>query len=155
MAKKQGEFSEFINFTRWNRSFYVSPDESHRYHEFCLEIEENLLQQLKLPYRVVNVCVGDLGAPGYKKYDVDAFFPGYGDYREVCSNTNLWDFQARRLGIRFANEQGKKSFVHTISATAVTDRVVCAILENFQQPDGTVLVPEVLQPLTGFDRIEK
>jgi len=140
-------------FHKVEQIIFCHPDESEKLHLFCLEIEEILLQKLNLPYRVVNVCVGDLGAPGYKKYDVEAFFPGYGGYREVCSNTNLTDFQARRLNIRYLDDQGKKGFVHTISATAVTDRVVCAILENSQQDDGSILVPEVLQPYTKFDRI--
>ena len=112
------------------------------------------MQALGIPYRVVNVCVGDMGAPGYKKYDIEAWFPGYGDYREVTSNTNLTDFQSRRLGIRYREKDGKrKDFVHTISATAVTDRAVCAILENGQQADGSVRIPEILHPYTGFDRI--
>ena len=111
------------------------------------------MQQLGLPYRVVNVCVGDMGAPGYKKYDVEAWFAGYGGYREVTSNTNLTDFQARRLGIRYRTDDGERGYVHTISATAVTDRAACAILENCQQRDGSVLIPDVLRPLTGFDRI--
>jgi seryl-tRNA synthetase len=129
------------------------PEESPKWHDFCLENEELLLQKLGIPYRVVNVCTGDMGAPGFKKYDVEAWFPGYGGYREVTSNTNLTDFQSRRLGIRFKTADGRKGFVHTISATGVTDRVVCAILENFQQEDGSVLVPECLRPFTGFDRI--
>ena len=111
------------------------------------------MQSLGLPYHVVNVCVGDLGAPGYKKYDIEAYFPAFGGYREVTSNTNLTSFQARRLNIRY-KDGDKREFVHTISATAVTDRVIIAIMENFQQPDGTVIVPEVLRPLCGFDKIE-
>lgn len=140
-------------FHKVEQIVFCSPEESEHYHQLCLDNEEHLLQQLGLPYRVVNVCVGDLGAPGYKKFDTEAYFPGYGGYREVCSNTNLTDFQTRRLGVRFTADDGSKRFVHTISATAVTDRVVCAILENGQEADGTVRVPDVLQPLTGFDRI--
>ena len=87
------------------------------------------------------------------KGKVPFWFPGYGGYREVTSNTNLTDFQSRRLQIRFRGADGKRGFVHTISATGVTDRVVCAILENGQQEDGSVIVPEVLRPFTGFDRI--
>lgn len=113
-----------------------------------------MLQQLGIPYRVVNVCVGDMGAPGYKKYDIEAWYPGFGAYREVTSNTNLTEFQSRRLNIRFKDEKSnRRGFVHTISATGVTDRVVCAILENYQQEDGSVIVPEVLRPFTGFDKI--
>lgn len=141
-------------FHKVEQIVFCMPDDSSRCHTLCLENEEALLQALGLPYRVVNVCVGDLGAPGYKKYDIEAWFPGYGGYREVTSNTNLTDFQARRLGIRYQTADKKKGFVHTISATAVTDRVACAILENFQQADGAILIPEVLQPYTGFDRIE-
>lgn len=140
-------------FHKVEQIVFCTPDDSDRCHRLCLENEEFLLQKLELPYRVVNVCVGDLGAPGYKKYDVDAYFPGYGGYREVCSNTNLTDFQSRRLGIRFAADGGRKEYVHTISATAVTDRVVCAILENYQRPNNVIDIPSVLQPFTGFDKI--
>jgi seryl-tRNA synthetase len=140
-------------FHKVEQIVFCMPDKSPECHEVCQENEEYLLQQLGLPYRVVKVCVGDLGAPGYKKYDVEAWFPGYGGYREVTSNTNLTDFQARRLGIRYRDANGNRDFVHTISATAATDRFVCAIMENFQQEDGTVIVPEVLRPLTGFDTI--
>ncbi len=141
-------------FQKVEQIVFCLPEDSETYHELCLQNEEYLLQQLNLPYRVVNVCIGDLGAPGYKKYDVDAFFPGFGNYREVCSNTNLNDFQARRLSVRYQDNNGTKGIVHTISATAVTDRVVCAIMENFQQADGSIIVPNVLRPYTGFDQIK-
>ena len=141
-------------FHKVEQIVFCKPEDSYLYHQVCLDNEEYLLKQLQIPYRVVNVCVGDLGAPGFKKYDVEAFFPGYGGYREVCSNTNLTDFQSRRLGIRFSDETRLKRFIHTISATAVTDRVVCAILENYQQTDGRILVPNVLQPYTGFSEIK-
>ncbi len=139
-------------FHKVEQIVFCLPEQSPQYHAACQENEEFLIQSLGIPYRVVNVCVGDMGAPGYKKFDIEAWFPGYGGYREVTSNTNLTDFQARRLGIRY-RKGAEKGYVHTISATGVTDRLVCAILENFQQPDGSVLVPEVLQPYTGFDRI--
>ncbi|MPN51487.1 Serine--tRNA ligase [bioreactor metagenome] len=102
---------------------------------------------------MVNVCVGDLGAPGYKKYDIEAWFAGFAAYREVTSNTNLTDFQSRRLNIRY-KDGDERGFVHTISATAMTDRAAIAILENNQQADGSVIVPEVLRPFTGFGKIE-
>ena len=133
---------------------FCLPEESDKCHLKCLENEESLFQKLGLNYRVVNVCVGDLGAPGYKKYDIEAWFPGHGAYRELTSNTNLTDFQSRRLGIKYKTKDGKKGFVHTISATAVTDRVICAIMETFQQADGSIVIPEVLRPYTGFDIIE-
>ena len=140
-------------FHKVEQIVFCKPEDSPKYHEFCLKNEEDILQSLGLPYHVVNVCVGDLGAPGYKKYDIEAYFPAFGGYREVTSNTNLTSFQSRRLNIRY-KDGDTRDFVHTISATAVTDRVIIAIMENFQQPDGTVIVPEVLRPLCGFDKIE-
>ena len=140
-------------FHKVEQIIFCKPEESVKYHEFCLENEEYILQQLGIPYHVVNVCDGDLGAPGYKKYDVEAWFAAFGGYREVTSNTNLTSFQSRRLNIRY-KDGDTRDFVHTISATAVTDRVLIAIMENFQQEDGTVIVPEVLRPFCGFDKIE-
>jgi len=141
-------------FHKVEQVVFCLPEDSHKQHLSCLENEEFLLKQLGIPYRVVDVCVGDLGAPGYRKYDIEAYFAGFDGYREVTSNTNLTDFQSRRLGIRYKNKNGDKGFVHTISATAVTDRVAIAILENNQQPDGSIIIPEVLRPLVGFDIIE-
>lgn len=141
-------------FQKVEQIIFCMPEESVKYHEECLVNEEHLLTQLGLPYRVVNVCIGDLGAPGYKKYDIEAWFAGFGGYREVTSNTNLTDFQSRRLGIKYKDADGNRDFVHTISATAVTDRVAIAIIENNQQADGSVVIPEVLRPLCGFDVIE-
>ncbi|MEA2012353.1 MAG: serine--tRNA ligase [Verrucomicrobiota bacterium] len=141
-------------FHKVEQVIFCLPEESEKYHEFCLDAEEDLLKKLKLPYRVVNVCVGDMGAPGYKKYDTEAWFAGYNGYREVTSNTNLTDFQTRRLNVKYEDADGKKDFLHTISATAVTDRVVCAILENNQRADGSVAIPEVLSKYTGFSEIK-
>ena len=139
-------------FHKVEQIIFCKPEDSPKYHEFCLENEEALLQALGLPYHVVNVCVGDLGAPGYKKYDIEAYFPSFGGYREVTSNTNLTSFQSRRLNIRY--KQGdERDFVHTISATAATDRLIIAIMENYQQKDGSIEIPEVLRPFTGFDKI--
>lgn len=141
-------------FHKVEQIVFCKPEDSHKYHLQCLDNEEYLLKELGIPYRVVDVCVGDLGAPGYRKYDIEAYFAGFDGYREVTSNTNLTDFQSRRLGIRYKDKDGKKGFVHTISATAVTDRVVIAILENNQKEDGSIIIPEVLRPLVGFDVIE-
>ena len=139
-------------FHKVEQIVFCKPEDSPKYHEFCLKNEEDLLQALKIPYHVVNVCVGDLGAPGYKKYDIEAWYPTFKTYREVTSNTNLTSFQSRRLNIRY--KQGEeKDFVHTISATAATDRLLIAIMENYQQKDGSITVPEILRPLAGFDRI--
>ena len=141
-------------FNKVEQIIFCKPSESPKYLEEALENEEFILQQLGLNYRVVNICVGDMGAPGFKKYDTEAWFPGYKGYRELTSDSNLTDFQSRRLNIRYKNEEGKNEFVHTISATAVTDRCICAIMETFQEEDGTVIVPEVLRQFTGFDKIE-
>ena len=139
-------------FHKVEQIVFCKPEDSPRYHEFCLKNEEDLLKALKIPYHVVNVCVGDLGAPGYKKYDIEAWYPTFKTYREVTSNTNLTSFQSRRLNIRYRQGE-EKDFVHTISATAATDRLLIAIMENYQQKDGSITVPEILRPLAGFDRI--
>ena len=141
-------------FHKVEQIIFCMPENSVERHKECLDNEEKILQELDVPYRVVDVCVGDMGAPGYRKFDVEAWFAGFNAYREVASNTNLTDFQARRLDIRYKTPEGAKGLVHTISATAVTDRVAIAILENNQRKDGSVVVPEVLRPLTGFDVIE-
>ncbi len=141
-------------FHKVEQIIFCKPEESPKWHEHCQENAEEIFQKLGIPYHVVNVCIGDMGAPGYKKYDIEGWFPGYGGYRELTSNTNLTDFQTRRLKVRYKDEDGKTQFLHTISSTAVTDRAVCAILENYQQEDGSVLIPEVLRPFTGFDKIE-
>ncbi len=139
-------------FHKVEQIVFCKPEDSPKYHEFCLQNEEDLLKSLNIPYHVVNVCVGDLGAPGYKKYDIEAWYPTFKTYREVTSNTNLTSFQSRRLNIRY--KQGdERDFVHTISATAATDRLIIAIMENYQQKDGSIEIPEVLRPFTGFDKI--
>jgi seryl-tRNA synthetase len=141
-------------FHKVEQIIFCRPEDSVKYHDFCLENEELILKELNIPYHVVNVCVGDMGAPGYKKYDIEAWFPGFESYREVTSNTNLTSFQARRLNIRY-KDGATRDYVHTISATAATDRLLIAIMENYQQEDGSIVVPEVLRPYCGFDKITK
>jgi seryl-tRNA synthetase len=141
-------------FHKIEQIIFCLPEESERWHAFCQENEEGMLKALGVPYRVVMVCSGDMGAPGWKKYDCEAFFAGFGAYREVTSNTNLTDYQARRLKIRFKGKE-RKGIPHTISATGVTDRVAVAILENNQQEDGSVVVPEALRPYMGGQMIVK
>ena len=127
---------------------FVRPEESWDEHERMLTVEEKLVQELGLPYRVVNVAAGDLGDPAAKKYDIEAWFPSQGRYREITSCSNTTDFQARRIGIRYRGERGLEH-VHTLNGTAVTDRAVLAILENFQGE-----VPEALWPFGAPERIE-
>lgn len=132
---------------------FTHPDESWDEHERLLAIQEQIISGLGLPYRVVNVCGGDLGAPAAKKYDVEVWMPSEGVYREATSCSNCTDFQARRLKTRFKSDTGK-TLVHTLNGTAVAaTRWIVFILENFQQADGSVLVPEVLQADVGVERI--
>ncbi len=123
---------------------FVRPEDSLEEHERLLAIEEELLQALELPYRVVNIAVDDLGSSAAKKYDCEAWLPGQERYREVTSTSNTTDFQARRLDVRYRPGGGKPAFVHTLNGTAVTWRHMIAILENGQQEDGSVAVPSVL-----------
>jgi seryl-tRNA synthetase len=124
---------------------FVRPEESAEEHERLLGIEEELLQALDVPYRVVNIAVDDLGSSAAKKYDCEAWLPGQERYREVTSTSNTTDFQARRLDIRYRPAAGgRPRFVHTLNGTAVTGRHLIAILENGQRDDGTVAVPDVL-----------
>jgi seryl-tRNA synthetase len=122
---------------------YCSPNSSREEHERLLGLEEGLVQALGIPYRVINTAAGDLGAPAIKKYDIEAWFPGQGRYREITSTSNTTDFQSRRLDIRHRTD-GKLTHVHTLNGTAVTARAMLAILENFQEADGSVALPAVL-----------
>lgn len=124
------------------------PEHSAHWLEECQRNAEDILRDLELPYRVVRVCLGDLGAPAYKKYDTESWFPGYGDYRETHSNSNLTDYQSRRFKIRY-RDGGKIHLPHTLSATGITDRAVLAILENHVQSNGSVRIPEALRPYLG------
>jgi seryl-tRNA synthetase len=123
---------------------FCRPDESWDEHARMLAIEEELVQTIGLPYRVVDVAAGDLGAPAARKYDVEAWFPSQKRYREITSCSNTTDFQARRLQIRFRPNGGLQP-VHTLNGTAATDRWLLAVLENFQREDGSVEVPEALR----------
>jgi seryl-tRNA synthetase len=123
---------------------YSFPEQSREIHDQLLAIEEEIVQELGLPYRVMNIAVGDLGAPAAKKYDIEAWFPVQQRYREITSCSNTTDYQARRLNIRFRRD-GKLEFVHTLNGTGATARALLSIMENFQDEAGTVAVPDVLQ----------
>jgi len=132
---------------------FCHPDASWEEHERLLTFEERIVQGLELPYRVVNIPVGDLGASAAKKYDIEVWFPSMGRYREITSCSNTTDFQSRRLKIRFRSEAGNQ-LVHTLNGTVVAvGRTILAILENHQQADGTVKVPAAVRPYVGFDVI--
>ncbi len=122
---------------------YSLPELSRDMHDQLLAYEEEIAQELGLPYRVMNIAVGDLGAPAAKKYDIEAWFPVQQRYREITSCSNTTDYQARRLNIRFRRE-GKLEYVHTLNGTGATARALLSIMENFQDEAGTIAVPEVL-----------
>jgi seryl-tRNA synthetase len=133
---------------------FVDPDTSREEHDFLLSREEELVRALEIPYRVVNVAAGDLGASAAKKYDIEAWFPGQERYREITSTSNTTDYQSRRLKVRFKDADSKNRLVHTLNGTAVTGRALIALVENHQQADGSIRIPEALHPYTGFDVIE-
>jgi seryl-tRNA synthetase len=123
---------------------FTRPEWSREEHDRLLDIEEELVQELEIPYRVVNVAAGDLGASATKKYDIEAWFPSQERYREITSTSNTTDYHARRLEIRYRRDDKHLEPVHTLNGTAVTGRAMLAIMENFQDPDGSVSVPESL-----------
>jgi seryl-tRNA synthetase len=122
---------------------YVRPEDSWNEHERLLAIEESLASELRLPYRVVNIAAPELSAAAAKRYDLEAWFPSQQRYRELTSASNTTDYQSRRLGIRY-RANGGTEYVHTLNGTAVTDRWALAVLENFQEEDGSVSVPPAL-----------
>ncbi len=129
-------------------------EQSLRHHTAITQNSEELLQALELPYRVVNVCGGDLGQPQIQKFDIETWMPSRGSYGETHSASRFHDFQARRLGIRYKDESGKTRYCHTLNNTvAASTRMLIAVLENWQNADGTVQVPPVLRPYVGKDQI--
>jgi seryl-tRNA synthetase len=124
---------------------FVAPDQARETHEELLAIEESIMADLEIPYRVVNIAVNDLGASAAKKYDIEAWLPGQGRYRELTSTSNTTDYQARRLDIRYRGPDGKPALVATLNGTAVAvGRTIIALLENGQQDDGSVRLPAAL-----------
>ncbi len=135
---------------------FSKPEDSKKEHRFFLEMEEKLMKLLKIPYRVVQICTGDLAFPSAASFDLEAWMPSRNQYRETHSTSNCTDFQARRLNIRYRTKSGKLNFVHTINGTAfAVGRILIAILENYQQKDGKVRMPEVLQKYLNFNEIKK
>jgi seryl-tRNA synthetase len=136
---------------------FCTPEQSVKEHELFLAMEEKLMQKLKIPYRVVQMCTGDLGDPAAAKYDIEAWMPGQKEYRETHSTSNCTDFQARRLNIRYRSTSHKlptTSYVHTLNGTAFAiGRTLIAIIENYQQKDGSIKVPKALRKYVGFKKI--
>ena len=132
---------------------FCAPEQSAAEHRVILSAEEAILQGLGIPYQVVNIAAGDLGAPAAQKFDCEAWLPGQQRYRELTSCSNCTDYQARRLNTRFRTEKGPR-FVHTLNGTGVAvGRTLIAIMENYQQADGSIVVPDVLRPALGKDVI--
>lgn len=132
---------------------FCHPDRSWDEHELLLSLEEELVRSLEIPYRVVNVAAGDLGASAAKKYDIEAWIPSQGKFREITSCSNTTDYQSRRLRIRFRSKSGNR-LVHTLNGTAIAvGRILIALLENHQQADGSFVVPAALRPYVGFDQV--
>ena len=130
-------------------------DTSKMEHEKMLKDAESILQALELPYRVVVLSSGDIGNAAYKTYDLEVWLPSQNTYREISSVSNCWDYQARRMQTR-VRRGGKTELVHTLNGSGIAvGRAWIAILENYQQEDGSIVIPEVLRPFTGFDKIEK
>ncbi len=143
-------------FTKLEMFIYCTQEESAKYHAELLQIEEEIVQELGIPYRVLEMGTGDLGAIAARKYDLEAWMPGREDYGEITSTSNCTDFQARNLNIRYKATDGKTKYAHMLNGTAVVlSRIPIAILENYQQADGSVVVPEVLRKYMGTDKIVK
>ena len=141
-------------FSKVEMYIFCKPEESEKFYEYLLELEEKIFQNLGIPYRVVEMCTGDLGAQAARKFDLEAWMPGRGDWGEITSTSNTTDYQARCLNIKYRKKDGTTEFVHTLNGTALaTPRTLIAILENYQEKDGTVTVPKVLVPYCGFTKI--
>jgi seryl-tRNA synthetase len=139
-------------FNKVEQFVFSRPEDSWAIHEELIRNAEELVQKLGLAYRVVNVCTGDMGTVAAKRYDVEAWMPAQNAYREIISCSNDTDYQARRLNIRYREKEGAapKGFVHTLNSTALaTGRTIVAIIENYQQKDGSVIVPEALRKYMG------
>jgi len=139
-------------FNKIEQFIFCTPEESWEMHEELARNAEELFQKLEIPYRMVSVCTGDIGTVAAKKYDFEAWMPAQGAYREVISCSNCADYQTRRLNIRYREKEGAppKGFPHTLNSTAIaTGRTIVAILENYQQEDGSILVPKVLRKYMG------
>ncbi|MDR2499605.1 MAG: serine--tRNA ligase [Treponema sp.] len=165
-AGAAGQFSKGLyrvhQFSKVEMFILCLPEESAAMHEELRAVEEELFQGLEIPFRVVETCTGDLGAPAYRKWDLEAWMPGRaaagdaagGGWGEVTSASNCTDYQARRLNIRYRDASGKHPFVHMLNGTAIAlPRAIIAALENFQEADGSVRLPRSLAPYCGFGAI--
>lgn len=144
-------------FDKLEMFVYTKPEDSDKEHEFLLGLEEKLVKALNLPYHVIKMCTGDLGDPAARKYDIECFIPSQNKYRETHSCSNCTDFQARRLNIKYRDtKKNKNEFVHTLNGTGFAiGRILIAILENNQQKNGSIKIPEVLWGYCGIKEIKR
>lgn len=154
-AGAYGKYSKGLyrvhQFTKVEMFCYTKPDESEKIHDEILSVEEKIFKGLGIPYRVLEMCAGDLGAQASKKYDLEAWMPGRGDWGEVTSASNTTDYQSRNLNIKYRKAGGETEFLHTLNGTALaTPRALIAIFENYQRKDGTIEVPKALQKYLSF-----
>jgi seryl-tRNA synthetase len=159
-AGAYGKYSKGLyrvhQFSKVEMFIYCKPEDSEKLHQEILKMEEEICQELGLPYRVLDMCTGDLGAMAARKFDVEVWMPGRDDYGEVTSTSNCTDYQARNLNIKYRKKNGETEFLHMLNGTAVVmSRFPLAILENFQQKDGSILIPKVLQKWMGKEKITK
>jgi seryl-tRNA synthetase len=142
-------------FTKVEMFAFTTPEQSETMHEEMLGIEEEIFQGLGIPYRVVEICTGDLGGAAYRKFDLEAWMPGRDAYGEVTSTSNTTDYQARRLQIRYRKNGGRPHLLYTLNGTAIAvSRALIPILENYQQEDGSIQIPEALIPYVGKKVLE-
>ncbi|MDR1867740.1 MAG: serine--tRNA ligase [Treponema sp.] len=160
-AGAAGQFSKGLyrvhQFTKVEMFVCCLPDQAEEIHRELRDIEEELFSTLDIPFRVVDTCTGDLGAPAYRKWDLEAWMPGRngGEWGEITSTSNCTDYQSRRLNVRYKDEDGKNRFVFMLNGTAIAvSRALIAILENFQKIDGSVRIPDALIPYCGFSVIK-
>ncbi len=154
-GKASGGLFRVHQFHKIEMVSFVKPEDSEAEHDFLLAISEELLNDLGLHYRVVDVCGGDLGMPQSRKFDIETWMPGRGGYFETHSCSNDTDFQSRRLGIKYKNEEGKADYLHTLNNTVLASpRILIPILETYQQKDGSIKIPNALIPYCGFAEIK-
>jgi seryl-tRNA synthetase len=159
-AGAYGKYSKGLyrvhQFTKAEMFIYCKPEDSEAMHEHILAMEEKIYQSLGLPYRVLEMCTGDLGAMAARKFDIEVWMPSRNDWGEVTSTSNCTDYQARNLNVRIKRKNGKIEYAHMLNGTAIaTSRTPLAILENYQQEDGSVIIPEVLRKWMGKDVITR
>ncbi|MBU0618761.1 serine--tRNA ligase [Patescibacteria group bacterium] len=140
-------------FNKMEMFVFIRPQNSDQEHEWLLALEEKLVQSLNLPYQVIKMCSGDLGLPAARKYDIECWLPSQNKYRETHSASSCTDFQARRLNIKYRQKNNATDFVHTLNGTYFAERLLIAILENYQQADGSIQVPKILQAYVDKETI--